>query len=98
MVKTSRSNAEGAGWIPGWGTNSPTCIAAKKKKKSNIPINSIKIFFRFFKKTELTIIAVTCREHWGMSVLRISGGCFGRCYVFYLHVASLSLEEEAVPC
>lgn len=76
----------------------PHALQQKKKKKSNIPINSIKIFFRFFKKTELTIIAVTCREHWGMSVLRISGGCFGRCYVFYLHVASLSLEEEAVAC
>ena len=72
----------------------PHALQSKKKKKQH----SNKFNKDIFKKTELNIVAVLYREHWGMSVLSILGGCFGRCYVFYLHVASLSLEEEAVPC
>ena len=32
VVKTSPSNAQGAGSAPGWGAKTPTCLAAKKPK------------------------------------------------------------------
>jgi len=31
VVKTSASNARGAGLIPDWGAKNPTCLGAKKQ-------------------------------------------------------------------
>ena len=46
VVKTSPSNAEGAGSIPGWGAKTTHDMQTKKKKKnrSSIITNSVKNF------------------------------------------------------
>ena len=58
VVKTSPSNIGGVGLIPGQGTNK-TPPVLHPKNRSNIVTNSVKAFFKFFKK--LTITA-TMRE------------------------------------
>ena len=59
VVKTSASNAEGAGLMPGQGGKIPPCSVAKKKKpRSNIVTSSMKTLMEKNTKKQLKKISV----------------------------------------